>query len=452
MAAEMLRVTRPGGIDLLSATPCGSDRGAVTRPHRGTTSAVRRARPLRRRLGHEPKNRYGESLFRLTVRDGLAWANAQTARRGGRHRPPLLPAVDTLAAQGPAGPRGGDVEPRPGSAQSLARSASARPRTRSRDSARCSPAQSLLATRDPVQSPGRAASPDTKFDLASLPPGSSPARSTSGIRSAPSASCRTRRTATSGRWARSSCSDLSLTSPGGSIQRSWMALVIVRGAYGRGAGGASPRGALGPCLPGWRPCLRAVTAMLTDARPDLDRGLAESHWRPGSCFRSWRARHAARRGEPRRRRPWPWRWCGGVNAVAAFAVLPLGVLWLLTGDARPTAPDDDAVVAGVHRGSRRCGGWSRSSSGRVQPAVPRLHRIGFELPPSRRPCSTHCVAPLTGCRTSTRTRGPGTISSASSSCHSTAGSSCSSASSGCSSATTPIDSSCPWGSWSDCAW
>ena len=78
MAAEMVRVTRTGGTIFLSYTvwygPWG---GHETSPWHYLGGAHARRR-YARRLGHEPKNRYGESLFRLTVRDGLAWANAQT--------------------------------------------------------------------------------------------------------------------------------------------------------------------------------------------------------------------------------------------------------------------------------------------------------------------------------------------------------------------------------------
>ena len=79
MADEMLRVTRPGGIAFLSCTvwfgPWG---GHETAPwhYLGGGRARRR---YRRRHGHEPKNRYGESLFPVTVRAGLAWARRQRA-------------------------------------------------------------------------------------------------------------------------------------------------------------------------------------------------------------------------------------------------------------------------------------------------------------------------------------------------------------------------------------
>ncbi len=38
---------------------------------------MRARRRYRRRHGHEPKNRFGESLFPVTVRDGLDWASRQ---------------------------------------------------------------------------------------------------------------------------------------------------------------------------------------------------------------------------------------------------------------------------------------------------------------------------------------------------------------------------------------
>lgn len=79
MAGEMVRVTRPGGVVFLSWTvwwgPWG---GHETAPwhYLGGRRARRR---YRRTHGREPKNRYGESLFAVTVREGLAWAREQHA-------------------------------------------------------------------------------------------------------------------------------------------------------------------------------------------------------------------------------------------------------------------------------------------------------------------------------------------------------------------------------------
>lgn len=77
MAGEMLRVTRPGGTVFLSYTvwygPWG---GHETAPWHYLGGAYARRR-YRRVQGKEPKNKYGESLFPLTVRDGLAWAARQ---------------------------------------------------------------------------------------------------------------------------------------------------------------------------------------------------------------------------------------------------------------------------------------------------------------------------------------------------------------------------------------
>ncbi|SDH97695.1 Methyltransferase domain-containing protein [Rhodococcus triatomae] len=74
MAEEMLRVTRPGGIAILSYTlwwgPFG---GHETGPwhYLGGEYAARR---YRRITGHEPKNRFGVSLFDVGAKDGLRWA------------------------------------------------------------------------------------------------------------------------------------------------------------------------------------------------------------------------------------------------------------------------------------------------------------------------------------------------------------------------------------------
>ena len=79
MADEMLRVTRPGGIAFISYTlwygPWG---GHETSPWHYLGGARARRRYAARH-GHEPKNKYGESLFAVTVRDGIAWARRQQA-------------------------------------------------------------------------------------------------------------------------------------------------------------------------------------------------------------------------------------------------------------------------------------------------------------------------------------------------------------------------------------
>lgn len=79
MADEMLRVTRAGGIAFISYTlwwgPWG---GHETSPWHYLGGRLARRR-YRRTHGHEPKNKFGESLFAVTVRDGVAWARRQRA-------------------------------------------------------------------------------------------------------------------------------------------------------------------------------------------------------------------------------------------------------------------------------------------------------------------------------------------------------------------------------------
>jgi SAM-dependent methyltransferase len=74
MTAEMVRVTRPGGTILLSFTPWLSPWGGhETAPWHYLGGHVA-ARRYRRRTGHEPKNRFGESLFPVSVGAALRWA------------------------------------------------------------------------------------------------------------------------------------------------------------------------------------------------------------------------------------------------------------------------------------------------------------------------------------------------------------------------------------------
>ena len=77
VAEEMLRVLRPGGLAFISYTvwfgPWG---GHETAPWH-FLGGHRARRRYRRRFGTEPKNRFGESLFAVTVGDGMRWAARQ---------------------------------------------------------------------------------------------------------------------------------------------------------------------------------------------------------------------------------------------------------------------------------------------------------------------------------------------------------------------------------------
>ena len=74
MADEMLRVTRPGGLVFLSYTVwLGPWGGHETSPWHYLGGA-RAARRYTRRHGHPPKNVFGQSLFAVSVADGLRWA------------------------------------------------------------------------------------------------------------------------------------------------------------------------------------------------------------------------------------------------------------------------------------------------------------------------------------------------------------------------------------------
>jgi len=74
LGREMLRVTRPGGLAVLSYTvwlgPFGGHEMGLTHYLGGARAAARYAR----KHGHPAKNNYGSSLFAVSAADGLAWA------------------------------------------------------------------------------------------------------------------------------------------------------------------------------------------------------------------------------------------------------------------------------------------------------------------------------------------------------------------------------------------
>ncbi|WP_343710431.1 class I SAM-dependent methyltransferase [Mycobacterium sp.] len=74
LGGEMLRVTRPGGLAVLSYTvwlgPFGGHEMGLSHYLGGERAAARYAR----KHGHPAKNDYGSSLFAVSAADGLNWA------------------------------------------------------------------------------------------------------------------------------------------------------------------------------------------------------------------------------------------------------------------------------------------------------------------------------------------------------------------------------------------
>jgi SAM-dependent methyltransferase len=74
LGGEMLRVTRPGGLVVLSYTvwlgPFGGHEMGLTHYLGGARAAAR----YTRKHGHPAKNNYGSSLFAVSAAEGLDWA------------------------------------------------------------------------------------------------------------------------------------------------------------------------------------------------------------------------------------------------------------------------------------------------------------------------------------------------------------------------------------------
>lgn len=78
MLSEMLRVTRQGGTVFVSFTPWFAPWGGHETAPWHYLGGMRARRRYIARNGHEPKNRFGESLFAVRVGAALRWARAQT--------------------------------------------------------------------------------------------------------------------------------------------------------------------------------------------------------------------------------------------------------------------------------------------------------------------------------------------------------------------------------------
>ncbi|MDG3010286.1 class I SAM-dependent methyltransferase [Rhodococcus sp. D2-41] len=78
MADEMLRVTKPGGLMVLSYTLWWGPFGGHETGRWHYLGGERAARRYRRKTGHEPKNRFGRSLFAVHCGEGLRWARSTT--------------------------------------------------------------------------------------------------------------------------------------------------------------------------------------------------------------------------------------------------------------------------------------------------------------------------------------------------------------------------------------
>ena len=77
MVEEMLRVTRPGGLTVVSYMLWWGPRGGHETSPWHYLGGARAARRYERRHGAPPKNRYGESLFPLSAGRMLRWARRQ---------------------------------------------------------------------------------------------------------------------------------------------------------------------------------------------------------------------------------------------------------------------------------------------------------------------------------------------------------------------------------------
>lgn len=79
LGAEMLRVTKPGGLVILSYTVWLGPFGGHETGLWHYLGGARAARRYTRRHGRRPKNDYGTSLFAVSAAEGLRWARSTGA-------------------------------------------------------------------------------------------------------------------------------------------------------------------------------------------------------------------------------------------------------------------------------------------------------------------------------------------------------------------------------------
>ena len=363
MADEMLRVTRPGGMVFLSYTVWFGPWGG----HETAPVALPRRPPGAAPLRAQARPRAQEQVRRVAVpghrrATGCAGPRRQAGPRCSTLTPALQPAVVRWLLRVPV--------LREVVTWNLVivlrkRVSASRPRDRSRTTRpRCVGCVRRAARRRSPSSrtPG-CWSPTPSSTWPSTRAASSAGRCTCGTPRAPSASCRTRPTATCGRWARSSRS-ATLARP---ARLGRAAAVVAPGAvrrvrrHGRGWPGRSASRSDLACLLG-RLRLRAVAAdaHASWARSRSRPGRARS--RPGCCCR-WSSglergstapggRAAGAGGGDGRRRQ-RGRHVRGAAARASSGCSP--------ATPRSAAPQPDALVAGRSPRSARCGGWCRCS-------------------------------------------------------------------------------------------
>ena len=155
-------------------------------------------------------------------------------------------------------------------------------------------------------------------------------------------------------------------------------LVLCVGVRRHCSTGPGPRRPVGPRVPRRGLRLRPVPRMLTTLGP-----ISIEAW--PSAVAPWVLLPlvmGAQRGSPRRmaaaRRGWRVAMVGGVNAAATFAVLPLGVVWLLT---RTPGPRRRRLMLWWPIFTLLGTLWwlvPLVRAGGLQPAVPGLHRDGLD--------------------------------------------------------------------------